>query len=214
MRRLSHLLMSPSSRLVRLMLGEKRIPVDLAVPESPLAHLPVFTDEDGTQLTGLWAIVDHLENEYPEPALVPADAIERGEAMRLLDWTMTKFHEEATKRILFEKGAQAQTGSLNRDPPNMQTVRNGRQSLREALALIGTLADTRGFLAGRDVTLADLAAAAHLSALDYYGEVPWTEYQPVTEWYIRMKSRPSFRSLLADRVPGQPPVPHYAELDF
>ena len=61
---------------------------------------------------------------------------------------------------------------------------------------------------------ADLALAAHLSALDYYGEVPWTDYPPVTEWYIRMKSRPSFRPLLADRVPGQPPVPHYAELDF
>ena len=75
-------------------------------------------------------------------------------------------------------------------------------------------ADTHGFLAGRDVTLADLALAAHLSALDYYGEVPWTDYPPVTEWYIRMKSRPSFRPLLADRVPGQPPVPHYAELDF
>ena len=79
---------------------------------------------------------------------------------------------------------------------------------------LGIISDTHGFLAGRDVTLADLALAAHLSALDYYGEVPWTEYQPVTEWYIRMKSRPSFRSLLADRVPGQPPVPHYAELDF
>jgi glutathione S-transferase len=29
-----------------------------------------------------------------------------------------------------------------------------------------------------------------------------------------MKSRPSFRSLLGDRVPGQPPASHYAELDF
>ena len=58
------------------------------------------------------------------------------------------------------------------------------------------------------------AVTAHLSALDYYGEVPWAEYPAVTEWFARMKSRPSFRPMLADRVPGQPPVPHYAELDF
>jgi glutathione S-transferase len=109
MRRLTHLLMSPASRLVRLMLAEKRIPCELALSDDPLAHLPMFTDEDGTRLTGLWAIVDHLENEYPDPSLVPADAAERGEAMRLLDWAMGKFHDETTRRIVFEKGAQAQT---------------------------------------------------------------------------------------------------------
>jgi glutathione S-transferase len=76
------------------------------------------------------------------------------------------------------------------------------------------MADTNGFLAGRDLTLADLALAAHISALDYYGEIPWTDHPPLTDWYTRIKSRPSFRPLLADRIPGQPPVPHYAELDF
>ena len=45
-------------------------------------------------------------------------------------------------------------------------------------------------------------------------EIPWAEFPVVTEWYYRLKSRPSFRPLLSDRVPGQPPVPHYGELDF
>jgi glutathione S-transferase len=53
-----------------------------------------------------------------------------------------------------------------------------------------------------------------LSALDYYGEIPWAEYPQLTDWYTRIKSRPSFRPLLSDKIPGQPPVPHYAELDF
>ncbi|MSP95161.1 MAG: glutathione S-transferase family protein [Alphaproteobacteria bacterium] len=214
MRRLSHLLMSPACRLVRLALGEKRVACDLKAPDDPLAHVPDFTEISGERAIGLWAIIDHIENEHPEPPLVPADPRERAEALRLIDWIMTKFHDEATRRIVFEKCAQAHTGHLTRDPPDMATVRAGRVALRNALAVLGPLAEARGFLACRDVTLADLATAAHLSAIDYYGEVPWAEYPSIAEWYGKMKSRPSFRSLLADRVPGQPPVLHYAELDF
>jgi glutathione S-transferase len=70
-----------------------------------------------------------------------------------------------------------------------------------------------GYLASREVSLGDLAVAAHLSALDYFGEVPWAEFPAAGEWYMRMKSRPSFRSLLNDRVPGQPPVSHYSDPD-
>jgi glutathione S-transferase len=93
-------------------------------------------------------------------------------------------------------------------------IRSGREELKTALKAIGTAAETNGNLACRDTTLGDLAVAAHLSALDYFGEVPWTDFPAAAEWYVRMKSRPAFRSLLADRVPGQPPVTHYAELDF
>jgi glutathione S-transferase len=86
--------------------------------------------------------------------------------------------------------------------------------MKLALAAIGKAAESNGNLAGRAPSLGDLAVAAHLSALDYFGEVPWEDFPAAREWYVRMKSRPSFRSLLADRVPAQPPVAHYAELDF
>ena len=214
MHRLVHLLMSPPSRLVRLAASEKRIALDLAQPEDPLSHLPVLFDSQGRAITGLWAIVDYLEGMHPDDPLLPDDIAERAEALRLLDWAMTAFHEDVTKRIVFQKAPQSHTGNPLRQPPDMQTVRLGRQVLRAALSALGELADRRGFLASREVSLADLATAAHLSALDYFGEVPWAEFNSVTEWYARMKSRPSFRPLLADRVPGQPPVAHYALLDF
>jgi glutathione S-transferase len=214
MRRLFHLLMSPSCRLVRLVLGEKRVPFELAAPPDALAHVPAFADLDGVTATGLWAVIDHIESEYAEPALVPGDAPARAEVLRLFDWTMGNFHEETTRRIVFEKASAQYTGNVTRRSPNMETVRAGRDALRANLVRLGTLADTNGFLAGRDLTLADLALAAHLSALDYYGEIPWAEYPQLTDWYTRIKSRPSFRSLLSDRIPGQPPVAHYAELDF
>ena len=214
MRRLVHITLSPACRVARLALGEKRLACDLVAADDPLAHLPVFVDLDGTMVAGLWAIIDHLEAGHPEHLLVPEDLAERGEALRLLDWAMTSFHEFVTKRIVFEKGTQSQTGAASRRAPNMETVRMGRDALRASLSELAPLAEARGFLAGRDLTLADLAMGAHLSALDYFGEVPWAEFPHLTEWYTRLKSRPSFRPLLSDRVPGQPPALHYAELDF
>jgi glutathione S-transferase len=214
MRRLTHVLMSPTCRLARLVLGEKRLACDLHGAADSMAHLPILVDLDGTTIVGLWAILDRLENEHAEHPLLPEDDSDRAEALRLVDWAMTSFHDQVTRRIVFEKASQGQTGSLIRRPPDMETVRHGREALRGALQTLGTTAETRGYLACRDVTLADLAVAAHLSAIDYYGEVPWTDYPAAAEWYMRMKSRPSFRSLLSDRVPGQPPALHYAELDF
>ena len=214
MPRLIQLLLSPASRLIRLAAGEKRISCNLVAAEDAGAHLPVWVEDDGYSVTGIWAIVDHLENTYPDPPLLPEDAAERGEALRLLDWSMAIFHEEITRRIVFEKASQAQTGSHSRRPPNMETIRVGRSALRTTLPALGALAESRGFLAGRHLSLADLALAAHVSALDYYSEIPLAEFPAMTEWYYRLKSRPSFRTLLSDRVPGQPPALHYAELDF
>src|SRR3954469_15083170 len=121
MRRLEHILLSPSCRLVRLALGEKKLACQLVTAEDPLVHLPVFVDFDGTSVVGLWAIIDHLESEHPDNPLVPMDAEPRAEAFRLLDWIMSHFHDDVTRRVVFEKGSQAQTGSPMRRPPSMET---------------------------------------------------------------------------------------------
>ena len=79
---------------------------------------------------------------------------------------------------------------------------------------IDFLAERRRWLAGDELSMADLAAAAHLSLVDYLGNVPWDEHPETKNWYARIKSRPSFRPLLLDAIPGVPPPPHYADLDF
>jgi glutathione S-transferase len=214
MRRLIHLLLSPASRLARLCIGEKRLACDVPIAEDPSLHLPVFIELDGTRCEGLWAIIDHLEGTYPERPLTPDDPAARAESLRWLDWAMGPFHEQVTQKIVYEKAGSRFTGSSVRRAPDMNVVRQGREALKAALAVIGKTAEQRGNLAERDCTLGDLAVAAHISALDYFGEIPWQEFPQAAEWYVRMKSRPSFRSLLGDRVPGQPPVSNYAELDF
>ena len=214
MRRLIHLVFQPASRLVRLVLGEKRLIADPQPADDTHAHMPVFVDLDGTTVTGLWAILDHLEGTYPENPQVPEDAIERGEALRWLDWTSTVFAEQVSRKIVAEKANPRFTGTPTRSTPDVSVIRQGRETLRELMPMLGATVDTYGNLVSRNCTIADLALAAHLSALDYFGEVPWDANQPLREWYMRMKSRPSFRSILADRVPGQPPIKYYADLDF
>jgi glutathione S-transferase len=214
MRRLTHLVFQPASRLVRLVLGEKRLVVDPQLAEDHRAHLPQFIDLDGTTCTGLWAILDQLEGNYPEIPLIPEDAAERGEALRWLDWCGSVLGELVTRKIINEKANPRFTGAPNRTTPDMNVIRAGRETLRDAIPMLGRAVDEHGNLACRGCTIADLALAAHLSGLDYFGEVPWDDNVPLREWYMRMKSRPSFRSLLADRVPGQPPISYYADLDF
>lgn len=214
MRKLIHLTLSPASRLARLMVAEKRLSCDPVMSEDPNAHLPVFVELDGTKREGLWAIVDHLEGNYPEHPLAPEDPSQRAEVLRWLDWAMGPLHDQVTRRIVYEKGAQRYTGTASRGAPDMNIIRQGREALRFTLKTIGQAAEANGNLAVRECTLADLAVAAHLSALDYFGEIQWAEYPPAAEWYVRIKSRPAFRTLLSDRVPGQPPTASYAELDF
>jgi glutathione S-transferase len=214
MRRLVHLMLSPSGRLARLMVAEKRVACDNVLAEDARNPMPVFVDLDGTRCEGIWALADHLEGNYPDRPLAPEDPAIRHECLRWLDWAMGPFHEQVTQRILYEKAGQRFTGAPSRRAPDMNVIRQGREELKLALGTIGRTSELHGNLSGRDCTLGDLAVAAHLSTLDYFGEVPWDDFAAAGEWYVRMKSRPSFRSLLADRVPGQPPVSHYAELDF
>ncbi|MEO8301414.1 MAG: glutathione S-transferase family protein [Rhizomicrobium sp.] len=214
MRRLIHVMLSPSCRLARLMVGEKRIACDPVLAEDIKQSMPVFVDMDGTQAEGVWAILDHLEHNYPDRPLAPADDAARLNCLRWVDWAMGPFHEKVTQRIVYEKAAPRYTGAGFSRAPDMNVIRAGREELKAALKAIGTAAETNGNLACRETTLGDLAVAAPLSALDYFGEVPWSDFPAASEWYVRMKSRPSFRSLLLDRVPGQPPVTHYTELDF
>ena len=178
MRRLIHLMLSPSCRLARLMVGEKRVACDPAPAENARQTMPVLIDLDGTRAEGVWAILDHLETNFPDHPLVPADDRARREALRWLDWAMGPFHEAVTQRIVYEKAAPKYTGAGFSRAPDMNVIRAGREELKLALGAIGRAAEANGNLACRETTLGDLAVAAHLSALDYFGEVPWQDFAP------------------------------------
>jgi glutathione S-transferase len=222
MRVLYHLPLSPYARKVRLVLAEKRLPFELQVekvwerrPEyldlNPAGTVPTLVEDSGLVIPDSAVICEYLDETYPETSLLGHTTVERIEARRLAAWFDGKFAAEVTQNLYGEKFLRRLTRRGNPDPA---AIRTGYTALGYHLDYIGWLSETRKWLAGGELSLADFAAAAHLSTLDFIGEMDWTLCPAAKDWYARIKSRPSFRSLLADQVPAIAPPSHYADLDF
>ncbi|AWV22851.1 Glutathione S-transferase family protein [Roseomonas mucosa] len=219
---LYHLPLSPHCRKVRLALAEKRIPFELRLervwerrPEfldlNPAGMVPVLEEENGLVLADSYVICEYLDEAYPETPLLGRTHAERAEVRRLVAWFDGKFNDEVTRNLLYEKQFKRM---LQRGNPDGPALRAGYANIKGHLEYLGWLAETRSWLAGSSLSLADLTAAAHLSALDYIGDVDWTLSDAAKDWYARIKSRPSFRPILAERISGVAPPEHYDDLDF
>ncbi len=221
MARLFHVPLSPYCRKVRLTLAEKRIEVELVeerywekdadfMRRNPAAKVPVLK-LDGKLMSESTAICEYIEETRPEAPLMPQDPEGRFEVRRLMGWFDDKFHNEVTSKLLYERVNKKVMGL---GFPDSRNVKDGAKAIKYHLDYMAWLLDHRRWLAGDVMTLADFAAAAHLSALDYISDVDWNRSAAVKDWYAKIKSRPAFRSILADQIPGFPPPPHYADLDF
>ena len=222
MRTLFHLPLSPYCRKVRLVLAEKRLPFELRAERvwerreeylqiNPAGTVPTLVEDNGLAIPDSTVICEYLDEAYPDNTLIGHTLGERVEVRRLVAWFDGKFDAEVTRNLNGEKYIKRLAG---RGHPDANALRIGYTSLREHLQYLGWLAETRKCLAGAAISLADFTAAAHLSVLDFQGDVDWSISPAAREWYARMKSRPSFRALLNDRVPGMTPPAHYADLDF
>jgi glutathione S-transferase len=222
MRVLYHLPLSPYARKVRLVLAEKRLPFELRLekvwerrPEyldlNPAGTVPTLVEDHGLVIPDSAVICEYLEEAYPDGSLLGRTLAERIEVRRLASWFDGKFAAEVTRNLYGEKYLRRLTHRGNPDPA---AIRTGYTALRYHLDYIAWLAETRKWLAGSALSIADFAAAAHLSTLDFIGELDWSISPSAKDWYARIKSRPSFRGVLADRVPDSSPPAHYADLDF
>ena len=232
MLKLTQFRLCPHSRSIRLALGELSLDVELAEerpwewrPEflalNPAGDLPVLEVESGLVLCGAYAISEYVAEEIRETRkgphiteLFPGGREDRAEIRRLVDWFHRKMDREVTRDILSERVYGQMRPDAARPGPDLVVLKAARSNLKYHLSYIGYLADQRRFLAGDELSFADLSGAAHLSVLDYVSEVPWDGYPGVKAWYARLKSRKSFRPLLADRVPGLPSPAHYVNIDF
>jgi glutathione S-transferase len=218
-RTLYHFPLDPASRQARLALGEKRLPFEAVTvryweepPEfaklNPSGMPPVLVEMEAGRRTVVCearALLEYLEEQHPAPALIGPDATERAETRRLMQWFDRKFDAEVNGYLLREKLEKRLT---KMGAPDLSNMRLGREALRDHLAYMEKLLQARDWLAGPRLTL------AHISVLDYFGDVPWRDVSAVKTWYMKIKSRPCFRPLLADRWPGLAPAGHYDDLDF
>lgn len=221
MRTLFHLWLHPFSRKVRLALGEKNLRYESMIEKiwerrteylamNPAGDVPLMIEEDGTVLSNSAVICEYLEEVYPETSLMGEDPIHRAEVRRLVGWFDVKFNREVTEYLVGEKMMKR---FLKLGEPHGPSVRAGHANIHYHLDYIAYLMERRRWLAGDNISYADLAAAAHLSSIDYIGDVPWDDHAVAKAWYLRIKSRPSFKPLLEDRVPGYAPAPHYTKVD-
>jgi glutathione S-transferase len=220
----------PHSRFVRLALDELGLTPRLVEERvwerrkeflslNPAGATPVLLEEGAPPVPGAAIIAEYLDEAHGKEAanlrLLPSDIGDRVEVRRLMSWFNDKFFEEVSGPLVMERVYKRYIPSGNGGgSPDTDMLRAARSNIRYHLAYIGWLVRTRNWLAGHSLTYADLAAAAHLSVIDYLGDVPWDEDETAKAWYARIKSRPSFRTLLGETLAGLPPSPSYANLDF
>lgn len=222
MRVVYHHWLSPESRVIRLLLATKELEFELRIEKTwerrseflalnPAGTVPVLVESDGTVIAGQSALQEYVDEAYPEPPMIGDGPVARAEVRRLVDWFAGKFDSEVTANLVDEKIMKR---FLGLGQPKSSAIRAGQINIHHHLDYIGWLCERRNWLAGESFSLADVVAAAHLSAVDYLGDVPWDDHEAARDWYARVKSRPAFRPLLADAIPGCPPPKHYADLDF
>ncbi|MEO1542254.1 MAG: glutathione S-transferase family protein [Pseudomonadota bacterium] len=221
MRVVYHMPLSPFCRKLRLVLAEKRVEVELHDEKpwerrieflrlNPAGTVPVYVDGRDVYADSN-AVAEYLDEVIPDPPLLPKSATDRAEARRLVAWFDDKFHREVTENLIYERVNKRLRKS---GYPDSARIKAGIANIKFHLDYLDWLTDRRKWLAGDQLSLADFAAAAHLSCLDFVGDVDWSRSQPVKDWYARIKSRPAFRTLLTDSLPGFQPPAHYADLDF
>lgn len=222
MRKLYYYWLCPFSRKIRILLLEKKLPFELVIikpwennssflPLNPEGLPPVLTDDDGKNIANAYAITEYLEEVYFEPSFLGKTSALRAEVRRLAAWFDEKFNGEVTHNLVYEKVLKRKMGQGG---PDSGVIRIGNANIHDHLEYISWLSDRRKWLAGDEFSLADISAAAHLSCIDYLGDVPWEKHSVAKLWYARVKSRPSFRDILAEVVPGISSPAHYSDLDF
>ena len=213
----------PFSRKVRLLLGEKGVAHELVrespwlrrdefVDMNPAAQTPVLVDPTkGTILIDSTAICEYFEETVQQAPMIPGTAANRAEVRRLVAWFDEKLHGDVVGPLMEERMRKR---LVSRAPPETAVLRQAMTAANAHLDYMDYLLDHRRWLAGPALSLADLAAAAQLSVADYLGGIDWRGHKQTVDWYAVMKSRPSFRMFLGERMEVIAPPAHYDKVDF
>ncbi len=218
---LIHHPVSPYCRKIRITMSEKKVlfglkeetPWNLSADVyklNPAGELPVFIN-DGHVISGHYPICEYLEEVIKDNPLLPKNPKERAEIRRLISWFDDKFYREVYKNIVTEKVYKRFSQGL---APDSKILKNGLNNLMFHLEYIDWLSEHRNYIGGNDFSFADITAAAHLSVIDYLGDVPWESFKNAKIWYSKIKSRPSFKEILKDTIKGILPAKNYTNLDF
>ena len=167
-------------------------------------------DEKNLTLIDSQAICEYFEETVDKSPLILGTAIGRAEIRRLTALFDESFFADVTHPLLHEKMKKR---TVLRQPPDSTALRKAMRMAHEHLEYVDWLIGNNRWLAGAQLSLADFAAAAQISVADYLGGIDWAGHEEAHGWYRVMKSRPSFRPLLAEKMEGVPPPKNYADVN-
>ena len=190
---------------VRLALLEKGIPHEeddkCMVPltdgqraDSPMGKVPWI--QDGTlRLSESQVICDYLEDAYPEKPLYPKDAAARAKVRELV--TYLEMHLELVARRVY---AEAFFGGKTSDETKKEVERDLAKGVRGLKALV----KFDPFVAGRELTYADCAAAVHFPLISMSSKICFgkdvLEELPQVRPYLKMLAeRAAFKRVGEER---------------
>ncbi|MBH0115115.1 glutathione S-transferase family protein [Novosphingobium sp. YJ-S2-02] len=213
----------PFSRKVRLLMAEKGIAYELQTTRpwegedrlfqmNPAGRTPVVREmERGVVLADSRAICEYFEETVDRNPMLRGTDQQRAEIRRLVALFDENFFNDVSGPLLHEKMKKR---LVLRQSPDGRSLRDAMKLAHDYLDYIDYLIDNRPWLAGATMTLADLTAAAQISVADYLGGLDWSSHEQARGWYLVMKSRPSFRPLLTERMEVIQPPSHYGEVDI
>lgn len=225
MYRLYHHPICPFSRKVRVHLAAKEIGCELIqenfwdrrkefIAMNPACSVPVmFDNSSATVVVNSSVIIEYIEEKHDETkSFLGESPAQRAEVRRLQYWFDEKFYHEVSKHVLFERYFNRFLHGAG--SPNSEILRVARRNLNIHLSYIEYLLESKRYLAGDQISVADFAAACQISVLDYFGDINWHHYLPAKDWYSVIKSHKIFNEILKDRIPGISPAEWYSKLDF
>lgn len=218
-----HYPLCPFSRKLRVILREKQLEFELFQEQywerrkafirlNPAGNTPVVIFGGNKIISGNNAIYEYIEETRNiDNSLIYGTPEQRAEIRRVNEWFDVKFYNEVTKYLFNEKIFKTINGL---GAPNSEAIRAAKTNILYHLDYITFLLRDNRYLLSDAPCLADYAAAAQISVVDFIGDVPWKSYERVKDWYSLIKSRPSFKQILMDKVPGFTPPDYYIDPDF
>ncbi|RUP42014.1 MAG: glutathione S-transferase family protein [Acinetobacter sp.] len=219
---LYHHQLCPLSRQVRIFLQELNIDFILTredywqrrpefVQKNPACNVPVLEISDKLIIVGHYPIIEYLNDEYENFYFMPQDNITKAKVREYMHWFNDKFYREVSKILVDEKMIRL---LMRVGEPRSNFIRAAKANLLQHFRFMNNKLESHSYLTSEKITCADIIAASHISVVDYFGEINWDGLETLKQWYSIIKSRPSFQTILSDRIPGFNPPKHYSNLDF
>lgn len=174
--------------------------------------LPVlYIKDQNFYMSGVYPIMEYLSEVETDFHFMPSNIIAKSKVREYMFWFNSKFFQEVSKILIDEKIIKLLT---RRRMLNTEYLKVARVNLSRHMKFLSELLSKRPYLLEDVISCADIAAASHISIIDYLGEINWYQWPLIKDWYLLVKSRPAFQQLLKDRIVGLTPSPEYAKLDF